>query len=147
MENNYTSAVQHSAAPCTKSSALPDFASAMAVVSYYPTPSPADSGVMSPMTPLSNYTQGSTPEQAFMTSPEHLNYATAGGYDHEFSCNNASASSTVPSAADSPYSSDEGVVMPKCNFYEYEAWAMSAAATNTVSFIVIVSLQKSAVCL
>ena len=58
---------------------LPDFASAMGVSNYYPTPSPADSGVsgvMSPVTPMSNYTgQGSTPEQAFMTSPEHLNYA------------------------------------------------------------------------
>jgi hypothetical protein len=42
--------------------------------SYYQN-SPADSGVMSPMTPLSGYTSGSTPDQPvdleFMTSPEH----------------------------------------------------------------------------
>lgn len=45
---------------------LPDFSH------FYPSPASNDSGVMSPMTPLSNYTQGSTPEQNFMTSPEHL---------------------------------------------------------------------------
>lgn len=69
---------------------LPEFAAAM---SFYPgvPPSPGeDSGVMSPMTPMSSYTQGSTPEQAFMTSPEHL------------------LQYNVPS---SPYNSDEGVVM------------------------------------
>ena len=43
---------------------------------YNPTPSPADSGVMSPLTPLSNYTSSisgpnCTPEQNFISSPEH----------------------------------------------------------------------------
>ena len=110
MENFSTSATGGS-----QSKTLPDFASAMA--NYYPTPSPADSGVsgvMSPMTPLSNYTQGSTPEQAFMTSPEHLNYAFE--------------SSEMPNTTDSPYSSDEGVVMSKCSqFYpQYDQhWTMS----------------------
>ena len=79
---------------------LPDFATALA--GYYPAnPSPGqDSGVMSPMTPMSNYTQGSTPEQ-FVTSPEHLNYL-------EF--------------CDSPMS-DEGVIVSKCHsgFYE-QTW-------------------------
>ena len=89
---------------------LPDFASAMG--GYYPTPSPADSGVMSPMTPMSSYTQGSTPEQPFITSPEHLNYA----YD------SASAVECVAGSnpADSPYSSDEGIVLPKCHPHFYE---------------------------
>ena len=47
---------------------------------YNPTPSPADSGVMSPLTPLSNYTSSisgpnCTPEQNFISSPEHsINY-------------------------------------------------------------------------
>lgn len=40
---------------------------------YQATPSPADSGVMSPMTPLSNYTVGSTPDpNLLITSPEHV---------------------------------------------------------------------------
>ena len=43
---------------------------------YHPTPSPADSGVMSPLTPLSNYTNSMsgpncTPEQNVISSPEH----------------------------------------------------------------------------
>ena len=79
---------------------LPDFATALA--GYYPAnPSPGqDSGVMSPMTPMSNYTQGSTPEQ-FVTSPDHLNYLT------EF--------------CDSPHS-DEGVIVSN-PYYEHQNWS------------------------
>ena len=80
---------------------LPDFATALA--GYYPAnPSPADSGVMSPMTPMSNYTQGSTPEQ-FVTSPDHLNYL-------EF--------------CDSPLSnSDEGVIVSNhASYYDHQNW-------------------------
>ena len=75
--------------------------------------SPADSGVMSPMTPMSTYTQGSTPEQHYVgASPEHLygigNPSDSGEYYH------------VPS---SPYpasvNSDEGVVMPKNHSYDH----------------------------
>ena len=92
---------------------LPDFATALA--GYYPAnPSPGqDSGVMSPMTPMSTYTQGSTPEQHYVgASPEHLygigNPSDSGEYYH------------VPS---SPYpasvNSDEGVVMPKSHSYDH----------------------------
>ena len=99
---------------------LPDFASAMGA-NYYPTPSPADSGVsgvMSPMTPLSNYTQGSTPEQAFMTSPEHLNYAFE--------------TSEMPGTpSESPYSSDEGVVLSKCSQF-YPQYDQHWTVSNTV---------------
>ena len=97
---------------------LPDFASAMAPYSgipYNPVPSPADSGVMSPMTPMSNYTQGSTPEQHYVgASPEHL-------YGLNPSPSAIGEYHTVPS---SPYpasvNSDEGVVISKChNPYEH----------------------------
>ena len=55
-------------APTSNASTLSNF--------YNPTPSPADSGVMSPLTPLSNYTSSvsgpnCTPEQNFISSPEH----------------------------------------------------------------------------
>ena len=80
---------------------LPDFASTLASVNYGgyqgPTPSPADSGVMSPMTPLSSYTHGSTPEQAFRNSPEHLayNFADEGiGLSSNYYDNNVSSQST-----------------------------------------------------
>lgn len=109
-----------------KSEKLPDFASAMA--SFYQqqnsTPSPADSGVMSPMTPLSNYTQGSTPEQAFITSPEHLNYAFETDYGN-----------MQPT---SEYSSDEGVVMPK-TFYE------AYSDHNWASVSTVGALEKNAI--
>ena len=87
---------------------LPDFATALA--GYYPAnPSPGqDSGVMSPMTPMSNYTQGSTPEQ-FVTSPDHLNYL-------EF--------------CDSPLSnSDEGVIVSNHAYYEHQNWNNYTTAT------------------
>ena len=92
---------------------LPDFATALA--GYYPAnPSPGqDSGVMSPMTPMSNYTQGSTPEQ-FVTSPDHLNYL-------EF--------------CDSPLSaagnSDEGIIVSKCHSAYYEPnWSSNYTTVN-----------------
>lgn len=129
---------------------LPDFASAMGVANYYPTPSPADSGVsgvMSPMTPMSNYTgQGSTPEQAFMTSPEHLNYAfESSEMPGKFEESPYNSSEVMPGSSESPYlqggkspySSDEGcVVLSKCSqFYpQYDQhWALS----NTVCYILI----------
>ena len=93
---------------------LPDFATALA--GYYPAnPSPGqDSGVMSPMTPMSNYTQGSTPEQ-FVTSPDHLNYL-------EF--------------CDSPLSnSDEGVIVSNHAYYEHQNWNNYTTATVWSNFI------------
>ena len=65
---------------------------------YHPTPSPADSGVMSPLTPLSNYTNvggpNCTPEQNVVSSPEH-SIASFAGYP--ISNGYGSTSSSVPS--------------------------------------------------
>lgn len=109
-----------------KSEKLPDFASAMA---FYSTPSPADSGVMSPMTPLSNYTQGSTPEQAFITSPEHLNYA----FETDYNMSVPSSTAGPHPASQSPYSSDEGVVLPK-SYYDPYADPNWASISSVGSF-------------
>ena len=92
---------------------------------YVPTPSPADSGVMSPMTPLSTYTQGSTPEQGFMTSPEHLNYA-------QYENTNYTAKEYGSTADTSPYSSDEGVVLPKQFFETFDQGQQQWTLNNTV---------------
>ena len=69
---------------------------------YHPTPSPADSGVMSPLTPLSNYTASisgpnCTPEQNVISSPEHSVTPFPG-----YSLSNGCESST--SSVCSPYS-------------------------------------------
>ena len=121
---------------------LPDFASALASASanamassacsmapsansmapyYHPVPSPADSGVMSPMTPMSSYTQGSTPEQHYVASPEHLyGLNPSDPADH----NNIRMSGEYHHVPSSPYPasvhSDEGVVIPKC--YPYDSY-------------------------
>lgn len=68
---------------------------------YHPTPSPADSGVMSPLTPLSNYTTSMsgpncTPEQNVISSPEH-SVTSFAGYSISNGCGSA------PSSACSPY--------------------------------------------
>ena len=105
--------------------------------SYQPTPSPADSGVMSPMTPLSSYTNGSTPEQSgngLMTSPEHLGAGTT-------TSSTCSPFHGHPSPADSgfhlpspfpmtsPNLEDQccGIQFEQCN----NAWTTTAATTTT----------------
>ena len=122
---------------------LPDFASALASASansmapyYHPVPSPADSGVMSPMTPMSNYTQGSTPEQHYhVASPEHLyglhpsdpdnNIRMSGEYYHVM------PSSPYPASVHS----DEGVVIPKCHPYDsYDPYYVSKQRINVNKF-------------
>ena len=63
----------------------------------HPTPSPSDSGVMSPMTPMSNYTTGSTPDQNLLGSPEHSNNSVP-YFSHQ-----------QPSPADSGFHCNSGV--------------------------------------
>ena len=149
-----SSATAVTAGQATANKPLPDFASAMGVANYYPTPSPADSGVsgvMSPMTPMSNYTgQGSTPEQAFMTSPEHLNYAfESSEMPVKFEESPYNSSEVMPGPSESPYlqggkspySSDEGcVVMSKCSQF-YSQYDQHWTISNTVRYILILGTQ------
>ena len=76
---------------------------------YHPTPSPADSGVMSPLTPLSNYTNvdgpNCTPEQNVISSPEHSITSFAG---YSISNGYGSTASSVPS----PYNNYNQFVNP-----------------------------------
>ena len=76
---------------------------------YYPTPSPADSGVMSPLTPLSNYTNvggpNCTPEQNIASSPEHSINSFAG-----YPISNGYGSSSI--SVSSPYNNFNQFVNP-----------------------------------
>jgi hypothetical protein len=85
---------------------------------YHPTPSPADSGVMSPLTPLSSYTTSMsgpncTPEQNVISSPEH-SVASFAGYSISNGCGSA------PSSVCSPYN----------NFNHFNSQTSSAEFTN-----------------
>ena len=85
---------------------------------YHPIPSPADSGVMSPLTPLSNYTTSMsgpncTPEQNVISSPEH-SVASFTGYSISNGCGSA------PSSVCSPYN----------NFNHFNNQASSTEFTN-----------------
>ena len=89
---------------------------------YHPTPSPADSGVMSPLTPLSNYTTSMsgpncTPEQNVISSPEH-SVASFAGYSISNGCGSA------PSSVSSPYN----------NFNHFNTHTTSGEITNFTSF-------------
>jgi hypothetical protein len=128
-----------------KSAAMNDvgtYGGGAAMTCYQPSPSPSDSGVMSPLTPMSNYTSssglsgmggpGSTPEQNLM-SPEHF----AGAPGSVLSTSSASSPYNHPSPADSGFH-PQTYVGGGCNtggFFPVDSPGVAAAVHNHEEFI------------